>query len=48
MAPASVTHWIDQLKAGDSRAAQQLWERYYRQLVKICTFRENLRTVIAC
>jgi DNA-directed RNA polymerase specialized sigma24 family protein len=35
MAPASVTHWITQVKAGDGRAAQQLWERYYRQLVNL-------------
>src|SRR5262249_34442859 len=33
MAPASVSHWINPLKAGDARAAQQLWERYYPQLV---------------
>jgi DNA-directed RNA polymerase specialized sigma24 family protein len=29
----SVTRWIDQLKAGDPAAAQQLWERYFRRLV---------------
>src|SRR3954462_9409304 len=30
---ASVTQWIDRLKAGDPDAAQQLWERYFRRLV---------------
>src|SRR5262245_1543413 len=35
MAHASVTHWITQVKAGDGRAAQQLWERYYRHLVNL-------------
>jgi DNA-directed RNA polymerase specialized sigma24 family protein len=30
---ASVTHWLDLLKAGDRAAAQPLWERYYRLLV---------------
>jgi DNA-directed RNA polymerase specialized sigma24 family protein len=29
----SVSFWIGQLQGGDSRAAQQLWERYFRQLV---------------
>lgn len=29
----SVTHWIDALKAGDARAAQQLWDRYFERLV---------------
>jgi DNA-directed RNA polymerase specialized sigma24 family protein len=30
---ASVTHWIDQLKAGDRAAVQPLWERHFRLLV---------------
>jgi hypothetical protein len=29
----SVTHWIEQLKAGDQVACQKLWEGYYRRLV---------------
>src|SRR5262245_32083335 len=33
IADASVTHWIDRLKAGDPEAAQKLWERYFRRLV---------------
>ena len=28
------TIWIRRLKAGDSAAAQRLWERYYGQLVR--------------
>ena len=31
----SVTHWVDQLKAGDYAAAQPLWERYYQRLVQL-------------
>src|SRR6516164_6398408 len=30
---ASVTPWIDRLKAGDPDAAQKLWERYFRRLL---------------
>jgi DNA-directed RNA polymerase specialized sigma24 family protein len=29
----SVTHWLDQLKAGNTKAAQHLWERYFERLV---------------
>jgi hypothetical protein len=29
----SVSLWIGRLRAGDPRAAQQLWERYFRRLV---------------
>jgi DNA-directed RNA polymerase specialized sigma24 family protein len=32
--PASVTLWLDQLKAGASDAAQPLWERYFKKLVR--------------
>lgn len=31
----SVTHWIDQLRDGDSAAAQKLCERYFPQLVRL-------------
>jgi DNA-directed RNA polymerase specialized sigma24 family protein len=36
----SVTEWIDQLRAGDPAAAQNLWERYFRRLVRLA--RERL------
>ena len=29
----SVTHWIDGLRAGSEESAQQLWERYFSQLL---------------
>jgi hypothetical protein len=36
MSPAgSVTHRISLLKAGDQRAARQLWENYFRRLVRL-------------
>jgi DNA-directed RNA polymerase specialized sigma24 family protein len=31
--PESVTTWIEHLKAGNSGAAQQIWERYFSRLV---------------
>lgn len=31
----SVTLWIDQLKAGDSHAAQCLWESYFQRMVEL-------------
>jgi RNA polymerase sigma factor (sigma-70 family) len=31
----SISFWIEQLKAGDSRAAQALWERFYFRLVAL-------------
>ena len=31
----SVTHWLQQLEAGDSAAAQPLWERYFARLVRL-------------
>ena len=31
----SVTEWIDQLKLGDSYAAQKLWRRYISELVRL-------------
>jgi RNA polymerase sigma factor (sigma-70 family) len=33
--PGSVTLWIDRLRAGERDAAQQLWERFFQQLVKV-------------
>jgi DNA-directed RNA polymerase specialized sigma24 family protein len=39
---ASVTQWIDRLKAGEPDAAQKLWERYFRRLVGLA--RKKLRT----
>ena len=38
---ASVSQWIDRLKAGDPDAAQKLWERYFRRLVGLA--RKKLR-----
>jgi RNA polymerase sigma factor (sigma-70 family) len=29
----SITQWLDQVKDGDSLAAQQIWERYFHRLV---------------
>lgn len=37
----SISRWLKDLKAGDSRAPQQLWERYYRRLVELA--RQRLR-----
>jgi RNA polymerase sigma factor (sigma-70 family) len=37
----SVSRWIAGLKGGDARAAQRLWERYYRRLVGLA--RKRLR-----
>jgi DNA-directed RNA polymerase specialized sigma24 family protein len=31
----TVTHWIGQLKGGDARAAQELWQRYFARLVAL-------------
>jgi DNA-directed RNA polymerase specialized sigma24 family protein len=31
--PGSVSHWLGLLKAGDSTAAQPLWQRYFARLV---------------
>jgi DNA-directed RNA polymerase specialized sigma24 family protein len=42
-ASGSVTHWIELLKAGDSTAAQKLWEVYFRRLVGLA--RKRLRGI---
>ena len=31
----SVSHWIQEIKGGNREAAQDLWERYYGQLVRL-------------
>jgi RNA polymerase sigma factor (sigma-70 family) len=38
---ASVTTWVEQLRAGDRAAAQRLWERYFPRLVGLA--RRKLR-----
>jgi DNA-directed RNA polymerase specialized sigma24 family protein len=35
----SVTRWLGDLKAGDSDAAQRLWERYFGSLVRLANAR---------
>lgn len=35
MSDTSVTEWIQQLREGDSVAAQRLWERYFQQMVTL-------------
>jgi DNA-directed RNA polymerase specialized sigma24 family protein len=35
----SVTCWLALLKAGDERAAQNLWERYFPQLIRLAQAR---------
>jgi DNA-directed RNA polymerase specialized sigma24 family protein len=39
----SVSRWIGPLKAGDPRAAQQLWERYFQRLVGVARKRLQVR-----
>jgi DNA-directed RNA polymerase specialized sigma24 family protein len=34
-ASSSVTEWLGRLKAGDQEAAQELWTRYFDQLVRL-------------
>jgi DNA-directed RNA polymerase specialized sigma24 family protein len=44
----SVTQWLGRLQAGDQAAAQQLWERYFQQLVRLARIRlEGTRRRIA-
>ena len=38
----SVSGWVSQLQAGDAEAAQKLWDRYFRQMVRLA--RARLRT----
>jgi RNA polymerase sigma factor (sigma-70 family) len=38
-ASGSITHWLDGLRAGDSVAAQELWNRYFEQLVVVAQSR---------
>ncbi len=33
----SVTVWLDQVKAGDQRAAQLIWQRYFAPLVRVAS-----------
>jgi DNA-directed RNA polymerase specialized sigma24 family protein len=35
----SVTHWLDQLQAGDPSAAEKLWDSYFRRLVALARAR---------
>jgi DNA-directed RNA polymerase specialized sigma24 family protein len=35
MSDGSITHWLDELRAGDSAAVQPLWEKYFQQLVEL-------------
>lgn len=41
----SVTQWIADWKAGDARASQQLWERFFQRVVGLA--RERLGGMIA-
>ena len=34
MSSASVTEWLENLKDGESQAAQKLWERYLHGLLR--------------
>ena len=31
----AITQWIDELRAGDSAAAEKIWQRYFQQLVQL-------------
>jgi hypothetical protein len=31
----SISRWISRLQGGDPRAAEQLWQRYFEQLVRL-------------
>jgi DNA-directed RNA polymerase specialized sigma24 family protein len=36
-AEQSVTNWLEQLQAGDSAAAKQLWQRYVERLIRLAS-----------
>jgi DNA-directed RNA polymerase specialized sigma24 family protein len=40
-APGSVTHWLNELRTGDSVAARKLWEQYFQRLAELA--RRRLR-----
>jgi len=42
----SVTQWIRQLKVGDHGAVQRLWQRYFRQLIRVA--RNRLQGAARC
>jgi DNA-directed RNA polymerase specialized sigma24 family protein len=37
----SITHWVEELKDGDTAAAHRLWERYFNRLMQLA--RQKLR-----
>ena len=41
--PGAVTGWLDGLRVGDDRAAQFLWEEYFRRLVGLARARLGVR-----
>ncbi len=41
--PGSVTHWLQELAAGDRATVERLWQRYYPRLVRLA--RSRLRGV---
>lgn len=36
---ASVSHWLDLVRAGDPQGAEQLWQRYFEQMVRFARSR---------
>lgn len=43
----SITHWINQLQAGDHVAAQELWQHYFERLVNLARKKLKGRTLTA-
>src|SRR5688572_81469 len=39
MARESITRWLNELRDGDTKAAQPLWETYFRRLVQLANRR---------